>query len=89
MAAGIDPQVEIGLQFERIEEGDEKTTVEALGLICMFLGRGMTKEQYPVFFQESLAKVVGFIPHQAAEIRVRICRITSTIGAYMCQHSSQ
>ena len=72
-AAVIDPQVEIGLQFERIQEGDDKTTVEALGLICMFMGRGITKEQYPIFFRESLAKVVGFIPHQAPEMRVR-CR---------------
>ena len=70
-AAVIDPQVEIGLQFERIQEGDEKTTVEALGLICMFMGRGIKKEQYPIFFQESLAKVVGFIPHKAPEMRVR------------------
>ena len=70
-AAVIDPQVEIGLQFERIQEGDDKTTVEALGLICMFMGRGIKKEQYPIFFQESLAKVVGFIPHKAPEMRVR------------------
>lgn len=70
-AAVIDPQVEIGLQFERIQEGDEKATVEALGLICMFLGRGMTKEQYPIFFRESLAEVVGFIPHKAEAMRVR------------------
>lgn len=69
-AAVMDTQVEIGLQFERIQEGDETTTVEALGLICMFLGRGMTKEQYPIFFQQSLAQVVGFIQHKAPEMRV-------------------
>jgi hypothetical protein len=71
MGAVMDPQVEIGLQFERIQEGDEKTTVEALGLICMFLGRGMTKEQYPIFFQESLASVTGFITHKTPGMRVR------------------
>lgn len=70
MGARLDAQVEIGLQFERIQEGDDKTKVEALGIICMFFGQGLSKAQYPVHFEHELKQVVGFAESESPELRV-------------------
>jgi hypothetical protein len=70
MGARLDAQVEIGLQFERVESGDDKVKVEALGIICMFLGQGLDKSQYPVHFELSLKQVVGFAQSESPELRV-------------------
>ena len=66
-----DAQHEISMQLDRLQSADDKTTAEALAMVCMFLGQGLPKEKHPAQFAESMERVVPLISSDVPEVRVR------------------